>query len=220
LLVAWFFLLRPESLGGQASYVIVAGRSMEPTLQMHDLAIVRKRDSYGVGDVIAFRADGGEVIHRIVGGDASGGFVVRGDNNESPDLWRPRPPDIKGAMWWRVPGAGHALEFLLQPVNLAIVVGSLATFWLMVGRETKLRRRSPRRGHSRAGPAGQHHGAGDGAPTRTLAGAALGFLVLLGLGLTAAATHSFVQQARKAALVNSRGSRTVLPVARPRRRTN
>lgn len=220
LLVAWFFLLRPGSLGGPASYVIVAGRSMEPTLPMHDLAIVRKRDSYGVGDVIAFRVDGGEVIHRIVGGDASEGFVVQGDNNESPDLWRPQPADIKGAMWLHAPGAGRALEFLLQPINLAIVVGSLATLWLLVGGETRPRRRSHGRERSRAGAAGQRHGPRDGAPTRTLAGAALGFLVLLGLGLTVAATHAFMQSARKAGSVDSGRPRIVLSVARPRRHTN
>ncbi len=203
-LAAWFFLFRPTSLGGPASYVILAGHSMEPTLRMHDLAIVRKPDSYGVGDVIAFRVDGGEVIHRIIGGDASEGFVVQGDNNEAPDLWRPRPADIEGAMWLHVPGGGHALEFLLQPVNLAIVVGSLALLWLLLPSETKPRRRSNSRDHSRADVAGRRHGHGDGAPTRALAGAALGFLVLLGLGATAAATHGLVQSARKAASVDSR----------------
>ena len=188
LLAAWFFQLRPASLGGPASYVIVAGHSMESTLRMHDLAIMRKHDSYGVGDVIAFRVDGGEVIHRIIGGDASEGFVVKGDNNESADLWRPRPADIEGAMWLHVPGAGHALEFLLKPINLAIVVGSLATLWLLGDGETKPRRRSNSRDPSRAGgAAGQRHGPGDGVPTRTLVGAALVFLVLLVLGLTAAA---------------------------------
>lgn len=156
LLAAWFFLLRPASLGGPASYVIVAGHSMEPNLQMHDLAIMRKRDSYGVGDVIAFRVDGGEVIHRIVGGHASEGFVVQGDNNESPDLWRPRPADIEGAMWLHVPAAGHGLEFLLLPANLAIVVGSLATLWLLLRGETRPRPSS--RDHSPAHVAGQRQG--------------------------------------------------------------
>ncbi len=204
-LSAWFFLFRPTSLGGPASYVIVAGHSMEPTLRMHDLAIVRRGDPYGVGDVIAFRVDGGEVIHRIIGGDASEGFVVQGDNNDAPDLWRPRPADIEGAMWLHVPGAGYALEFLLQPVNLAIVVGSLATLWLLVAGETKPRRRSDSKDHSRAGGAGQRRRPGDGVPTAGLAVAARGFLVLLGLGLTVAATHGFVRPARKAASVDSRG---------------
>ncbi len=45
LIAGWFFLLWPASLGGPASYVIVAGRSMEPGLQMHDLTIVRRQSA-------------------------------------------------------------------------------------------------------------------------------------------------------------------------------
>ena len=137
LLAAWFVLLRSASLDGPASYVIVSGRSMEPALRLHDLAIVRARDSYRVGDVIAFRVDEGEVIHRIIGGDATHGFVVQGDNNPSPDLWRPQPAQIEGALWVQVPAGGRAIEFLRQPVNAAIVVGSLTVFWLLLRGERK-----------------------------------------------------------------------------------
>lgn len=132
-LAGWFLLLRPASLGGSVSYVIVAGRSMEPGLHMHDLAIVRQQKSYSPGDVIAFRVPEGQVIYRIVGGDADTGFVVQGDNNQEPDLWRPRRSEVQGALWVRVPAGGRAIEFLAQPVNAAIAAGSLAALWLLVG---------------------------------------------------------------------------------------
>jgi signal peptidase len=138
IVAGWFLLLRPASLGGPASYVIVAGRSMEPGLRMHDLAIVRKQGDYHTGDVIAFRVPEGEVIHRIVGGDAESGFVTKGDNNEEPDLWRPRPADIKGALWFRIPAGGRVLEFVARPVNAAILAGSIAAFWLLVGEEMQV----------------------------------------------------------------------------------
>jgi len=49
-------------------------------------------------------------------------------------------------MWLHVPAAGRALEFLLQPFNLAIVVGSLATLWLLLGSGTGARKgRDPSR---------------------------------------------------------------------------
>jgi signal peptidase len=133
IVAGWFLLLRPASLGGPASYVIVAGRSMEPGLRLHDLAIVRKQGAYHAGDVIAFRVPEGEVIHRIVGGDAQSGFVTKGDNNEEPDLWRPRPADIKGALWFRIPAGGRVLEFVARPVNAAILAGSLGALWLLMG---------------------------------------------------------------------------------------
>jgi signal peptidase len=135
LVAGWFFLLRPAALGGPASYVVVAGRSMEPGLRMHDLVVLRKQRAYHPGEVIAFRVPEGEVIHRIVGGDAETGFVTKGDNNEEPDLWRPTPAQIEGARWFTVPGGGHVLEFLSVPLNAAIAAGSIAAFWLLVGEE-------------------------------------------------------------------------------------
>ncbi len=80
------------------------------------------------------------MIHRMVGGDAETGFVTKGDNNEQPDPWRPRPADIEGAPWIRLPGGGRVIEFLAQPVSAAIVVGALTAFWLLVGDGTAERR--------------------------------------------------------------------------------
>ncbi|MER3397507.1 MAG: hypothetical protein C4316_03050, partial [Chloroflexota bacterium] len=90
-LFGWFFFLRPGFLGGPAGYIIVSGPSMEPTLYEKDLAVVLAQDEYALGDVVAFRVEGGIVIHRIVGGDPQAGYITRGDNRESPDMWRPKP---------------------------------------------------------------------------------------------------------------------------------
>ena len=87
LFVVWLLLFRPTYLGGPATYVIVNGKSMEPTFYTGDLAMVRQQDSYAVGDIVAFEvessegyrvADGGIVIHRIISGSAPEGFVMQG----------------------------------------------------------------------------------------------------------------------------------------------
>src|SRR3954471_5302519 len=96
----WVQYLRPQTLGGNAGYVLVSGQSMEPRYHAGDLVLVLKRQSYHPGELIAYRVPkgdamaGAQVIHRIVGGDAKHGFVVRGDNRTAPDVWRPRPRDI------------------------------------------------------------------------------------------------------------------------------
>ncbi len=136
----WFVLFRPASLGGATSYVIVSGRSMEPTLRSGDLAIVREQASYDVGDLIAFRAEGGEVIHRIVGGNANDGFVVQGDNNPSPDLWRPKPDEIVGTRWFSVPEGGRWLVFFRHPTNFAILMATLAVLVLLGSGQMKHQR--------------------------------------------------------------------------------
>jgi len=128
LFLAWFLLLRPVALGGPAGYVIVAGVSMEPAFRTGDLAVTQRQADYQVGDVIAFSAAGGVVIHRIVGGDADQGFTTQGDNREQPDLWRPRPDDIMGATWILIPRAGDVLATARQPAVLASLAASVAFF--------------------------------------------------------------------------------------------
>jgi signal peptidase len=139
LLAGWFLLLRPTLLGGPASYVIVYGQSMEPTLHSSDLAILQKRSDYGPGDIVAYRVPedelgaGGMIIHRIVGGNAEEGYIVQGDNKERPDFWRPTDDDILGRMWFNIPGGGHFLAFLRQPLMLGSVVGGLGMLSVLSG---------------------------------------------------------------------------------------
>lgn len=145
LLVAWFLLLRPAFLGGPASYVMVDGASMEPTLHGGDLAVVRQQGAYGPGDIVAFRVPEGEpgegatVIHRIVVGSAEEGFIVQGDNKERLDPWRPTGDDIVGKMWFHVPAVGRFLALLRAPLPLAALAGGLAIL-LVLSRAQKGKR--------------------------------------------------------------------------------
>ncbi len=126
-LAFWVQYLRPQSLGGNASYVLVSGHSMLPRYHTGDLVLVEHRSSYHVGEVIAYHVPkgdplaGAQVIHRIIGGDAQHGFVVQGDNRTAPDVWRPKPGDIVGAKELRIPDAIVLLQFLRTPVFLALL---------------------------------------------------------------------------------------------------
>ena len=63
----WFWLA-PQQLGGPVVYTVTTGNSMEPLLHEGDLAIVRERPAYGIGDAVAYRSErlGRTVLHRIV----------------------------------------------------------------------------------------------------------------------------------------------------------
>lgn len=130
--VGWLLLLRPQSLGGPVAYVLVSGASMEPALHDGDLVVARPSEAYERGDVIVYRVPEGEVgagalvIHRVTGGSAARGYVTKGDNRAREDLWRPRPGDVEGRLWLRLPGAGRALALLRTPLGLALVAGLLA----------------------------------------------------------------------------------------------
>lgn len=141
----WWFVLGPSFLGGPASYIIVAGESMEPALHSGDLAVLRQQDGYGAGDIVAFRVPEGEpgegasVIHRIVGGTAEEGFVTQGDNKNGDDPWRPKPEHITGKMWFSIPGGGNFLLRLRQPMILGLLAGGLGML-MVLGGEQKTKR--------------------------------------------------------------------------------
>jgi signal peptidase I len=132
MLLFWAAFLRPQSLGGNAGYVLVSGHSMLPRYHTGDLVLVEREERYRVGQVIAYRVPkgdpmaGAQVIHRIVGGDARHGFVVQGDNRTAPDVWRPKPGDIVGAKTLRIPNAVLVLQFLRSPLLLALLAACFA----------------------------------------------------------------------------------------------
>jgi signal peptidase I len=142
---AWAVALAPQSLGGPAGYVIVAGNSMEPRLSNGDLAIVRERPTYHVGDVVAYRVPSGEagagslVIHRIVGGSASRGYRLQGDNRSGTDIWTPKQADVAGSLWWSVPHGGVVFHLLRAPVALAAF--SALIVFVLVARPGRWKRR-------------------------------------------------------------------------------
>jgi len=151
LVLAWGALLRPVTLGGPASYVIVAGNSMEPAMSGGALVVALPEDTYQRGDVIVYRVPQGEpgegarVIHRIVGGSAQDGFRTRGDARAEADRWRPRPSDIDGAAVLEVPLLGRGALLMSAPTVLATLTAVLV--FLTAGRELRvpapLRRRAP-----------------------------------------------------------------------------
>jgi len=139
LAVFWWNLYRPQLLGGPAGYAVVEGTSMRPTLVAGDLVITREHARYHSGEVIAYRVPAGAslaglpVIHRIVGGSASMGYVTKGDNRATADPWRVAPGDVIGSVGLRIPYAGTIVGVLRQPPMFAWLVGSivLTGFWAL-----------------------------------------------------------------------------------------
>ena len=128
-LVGIIVMLWPSHLGGCTTLTIVTGYSMEPTLQPGDLAIARC-GAPKVGDVIAYRPFPDKapvVIHRIIGGDAVGGWRLRGDNNSFIDPFKPVAAQVKGVMIMSIPKVGGVLSFLGSPrvwISLLVIAAA------------------------------------------------------------------------------------------------
>jgi signal peptidase len=130
----WFSL--PQGLGGRADWVMVSGTSMLPRLHTGDLVLVDHQSSYHVGEVVAYRVPkheigaGRVVIHRIIGGNGTTGWTMKGDNRTAPDLWYPTNHDVVGAKQLRIPDAWSVLRVFHMPVLLALFAGFGAFFWI------------------------------------------------------------------------------------------
>jgi signal peptidase I len=142
LLAAGWFFLAPRQLGGAASYAAISGVSMEPRLHAGELAILRERSSYHVGDVVGYRNAQLHriVLHRIVrqNGDR---YVFKGDNNDFLDPGVARQSDMVGELWVAVPGLGHVLRLVRTPWLAGLVIALAAFFAFGGGLVAKARRR-------------------------------------------------------------------------------
>lgn len=133
----------PVLRGEPSRLIIVAGASMEPTLHHDDVVLVWPAGPYRRGEITPYVVRPGEpdegtlVIHRIVGGDAVGGFVMKGDNNASPDLWRPRSSDIIGRKILVLPMLGWLLTLLRQPLVVVMILAGVPAY-LMSRRGSRL----------------------------------------------------------------------------------
>jgi signal peptidase I len=129
LLAAWV-ALAPSRLGGQASYVIVVGNSMEPRFHRGDLVVIREAPDYHVGDVATYlHPQIGPVIHRIV--DRAGDrYVFKGDNNSWLDPYQPTQELLLGKLWFDIPAVGAVIELLRTPWSLALIAGLMAAIAL------------------------------------------------------------------------------------------
>jgi signal peptidase len=130
-------LVWPMLTGQPSRVIIVSGHSMEPTFHTGDLLLAWPSSEYHVGDVVPYRipADepgaGGMVIHRLVGHDRAG-YLMKGDNNAAPDMWRPRHGDAVGRTILLVPKVGVLLAWIRQPLILAALAAGVVTTLLML----------------------------------------------------------------------------------------
>jgi signal peptidase I len=127
----WF--IWPSTLGGATSFVVVSGKSMEPTYFSGDLVIARKMEA-SVGDVIVYAPQslgGAQIVHRIIGGNAEDGWVMQGDNNNFIDPFEPTGDEVKGVVVVHYSDIGRVTALMLNPIFWAalILAGVVLLVW-------------------------------------------------------------------------------------------
>ncbi len=142
----WFYFA-PTSLGGSTSYVVTHGISMEPRFHTGDLAIVRSKPSYHVGEIVAYHNKMLHVValHRIIGREGER-YIFKGDNNDFVDPEHPRASQLIGALWIHIRGGGTTLQSFSSPARagLLIALGMLLLTGGVFARRRRRRRRDRR----------------------------------------------------------------------------
>jgi len=124
------------SASGFVKARIVLTGSMEPTIKPGDVVLLAPtpRTQPKLGDVVSYTARrfSGESVgiftHRIIGGDPVNGWLVKGDNNPSPDVQKPKADDVSGVVFFVIPFIGK----LMAPKMLMILIPVGVSIWLIV----------------------------------------------------------------------------------------
>ena len=123
------------SFQGSVKARVVLTGSMAPTINPGDVILTTPPTNIApkVGSIVAYvgrRFDGtavGVFSHRIIGGNAQTGFIVKGDNNPDPDIQKPKIPDITGVVIFVIPLIGK----FLTPKALMVLIPLIFGLWLI-----------------------------------------------------------------------------------------
>ena len=124
------------SASGFVKARIVLTGSMEPTINPGDIVLLAPtpRTQPELGDIAAYTARrfSGESVgiftHRIIGGDPVNGWLMKGDNNPTPDVQKPKAEDISGVVFFVIPWIGK----LMAPKMLMILIPIGVGIWLII----------------------------------------------------------------------------------------
>jgi signal peptidase len=118
--------------GGQStifgySFEVVASGSMDPTISIGDLIVVKEESAYTQGEVVTYRDfEGNLITHRIIGVADDGQFITKGDANNVADNATVAPSQIVGELVLDIPGGEAIVDFARQPIVLGVLVFVLA----------------------------------------------------------------------------------------------
>ena len=131
---------------GYKPFIVMSG-SMETTINMGDLVIVKKVNSSNIhtGDIIAFKNGNLVISHRVrevINDSGTYKFKTKGDNNNVADDFVVSSDAIEGIFVNKIPGLGSILLFLGKPIGLlmvilVIIIVSTALYFVKFGYSTK-----------------------------------------------------------------------------------
>lgn len=107
------------TLLGWSSAVVVSG-SMSPAIEVDDMVILHRQDTYMCGDIIMYKDGSSFVTHRVEEVTESG-YITKGDANNTVD-----PPVhadcVVGKTVFVIPKVGRLTAALQTPLGMCVLV--------------------------------------------------------------------------------------------------
>lgn len=116
----WIFKDTDQSIFGYRAVCVLSG-SMEETLSVGDIVLIREEENYKKDDIISFREENTIITHRIIE-ITDDGFITKGDANNAVDSEVVKQKDIIGKKILIIPWIGYIRITLMSPVGLIIVM--------------------------------------------------------------------------------------------------
>lgn len=108
---------------GYKNFIVLTG-SMEPTLHVGDIVIVKKTTDIKENDIISFRIENTVVTHRVKEIYKENGqdyFITKGDANSGIDTELLDKKNIEGKYCFRIPFLGKIVLFLKKPIGIIVL---------------------------------------------------------------------------------------------------
>ena len=105
---------------GYSVATVVSG-SMEPTLSINDVIIVKAEDDYEEGDILVFLVGDSLIAHRAIE-KTEEGYVTRGDANNTADRGMVTQEHIKGRVVRVIPELGVVFQFVRSPIGIGCML--------------------------------------------------------------------------------------------------
>lgn len=128
-----FWKNKTPSIFGYKNFIVLSG-SMEPTLNIGDMVIVKDTKDIKIDDIISFRVKNSVVTHRvfeIYKEDDKEYYITKGDNNNEADTELLNKKDIEGKFVFKIPYIGKIILFFQKPLGILTVFLFLGAFLLI-----------------------------------------------------------------------------------------
>lgn len=137
-IVAILLIVSVLPITGDIKFLVVESGSMEPSIKMGSVVVVKPEQDYKKGDVITFYSPPGAKVpttHRVYGTEMVSGqieYITKGDANDTPDRESVKKKYILGKVLIAIPYLGYGVAFVKKPIGFLLVI-LVPTFIIIFG---------------------------------------------------------------------------------------